>query len=192
MGNVEYICEICGNPTKRKQTRVIEGVEMIVCPGCSHLGDKPKNSRSNRRSSSRKQSAPPVYYGSAPKKKYSQPRRKNKVGQRNYSQASQKKKKRIEDLELIPDYRERLRQLRQKLDMRVDEFANSVKIAESTYRNVEKEKLELTIQDAMKIEKEHDIVLTQEALDDNDVDLEQFTSKSGGYTLGDVFFKRKK
>lgn len=192
MGSGEYICEVCGNPTKRKEVRIIEGVEMIVCPSCSQYGERPKSSRPKSRRPRKKRKAPPVYYGDAPKKKSKRPRRRNKIGQTSSRRSYRKRKPKIEDLELVTDYREKLRKLRQKLQMRVDEFANSVKIAESTYRNIENKKLEMTIPDAMKIEKEYEIKLTQEPSDDDDFDLNQFQSGSGGYTLGDVFFKRKK
>jgi ribosome-binding protein aMBF1 (putative translation factor) len=73
------------------------------------------------------------------------------------------------------------------------EFSNSVGITHTSYRHIESGKLELTIQEAKKIEKKYEIVLTEFIEDPEEDEYEQYlSSKGSGATLGDVYIKKKK
>ena len=179
-------CEICGEPTKKRIIRIIEGTEMIVCPNCVEYGDEP-----------------PKKYSNNSKNKEKSVIKSTKVIQNSVINIPNKKqisidkkitkKPQIEDLELKKDYKKILIKLRQSKNMTQAEFANSVGISLSLLKNVENNKMDLTIPDAQKIEKKYNIKLTQEiSSEEDEIVPTQFMIRKEDYTLGDVFFERKK
>ncbi|MBD3354196.1 MAG: helix-turn-helix domain-containing protein [Candidatus Lokiarchaeota archaeon] len=195
MGKTEYSCEICGSPTNRPLFRLVEGVKMLVCPKCQHYGEKIKDERPHRKKGNLSYGPSVPYYGDVKKsksKKTSYKPRKSAKFSSKKSAYQAKRKPRLDELELKPNYRTLLRKYRQKRKMTQAEFANSVGISEATYRSVEAKKVDLTIPEAQKIEKNCDIeILRIVSEDEEEYDLSEFSNKSDGFTLGDVFFKRK-
>jgi len=192
-----FICEICGESTNRKIIRIIEGVKMIVCSNCAEFGDEPPKKYKEKTNNFKSYSYKPMrqFQQKEPssgniikqkpryKKTFSPPRPIVKYNKIN-----------IEDLELKPDYRKILMKFRQSKNMTQAEFADSVGLSANLYKNVENKKMDLTIQDALKIEQKYKIKLTQEVSEENEEELipAQFIKEKEEYTLGDVFIERKK
>jgi uncharacterized protein (TIGR00270 family) len=182
-----YVCELCGEPTDQKIIRKIEGVKMLVCRNCMMMGEKPQSERK----SSHVQSSGRKYYSNKPEysSRSKPPRsvRKSKPvsrGPRNLP---------IDRLKLVDNYRNLLKKVRNQNNMDQGEFSNSVGITHTSYRHIESGKLELTIQEAKKIEKKYEIVLTEFIEDPEEDEYEQYlSSKGSGATLGDVYIKKKK
>ncbi|MHA1895918.1 MAG: helix-turn-helix domain-containing protein [Promethearchaeota archaeon] len=209
-----YECEICGAPTDGRIKRVVEGVLMIVCENCKHYGEPPPRKPQSNRSQKIRREGQSYYNDSNPQYSSNNYRKKrireNRIGDtRQFTKKiNYTSKKRIEDLDLIDNYRDVLRKLRQKEGLSMKAFANSVGIGETTYKHIETGKMELTIKDALKIEHKYDIKLTklidEDEEEEEDLEPELFNkenylgagtidrSNDGELTLGDVFLTRKK
>lgn len=182
-----YVCELCGEPTDQKIIRKIEGVKMLVCRNCMMMGEKPQSERKP----SPVQTGAPKYYSNkpnyTPSPKPQQSVRKSKPASRG------SRNLRIDRLKLVDNYRNILKKARNQNNMDQGEFSNSVGITHTSYRHIESGKLELTIQEAKKIEKKYEIVLTEIIEDPEEDEYEQYlSSKGSGATLGDVYIKKKK
>jgi len=182
-----YTCELCGNPTDQKIIRKIEGVKMIVCRNCMMMGEKPPSERER----SPVQRKPPKYYldkpDYPPRTTTKQPVRKSRPPERGPKNLP------IDRLKLVDNYRKILKKIRNENNMDQGEFSNSVGITHTSYRHIESGKLELTIQEAKKIEKKYEVVLTEFISDPDEDEYEQYMSgKTSGATLGDVYLKKKK
>lgn len=206
----EYTCELCGSPTDRKIVRIVEGVRMIVCPNCQDMGEIPKqkprrNPYQQQRYGGTQQQQPSkqrYYLDEAPNYPAGQThnhsanpsikfrRRPNKIGSHGF--VPRERAPNIENLELVDDYRNILKKTRSKLGLTQNAFANSVSLSVTSYKNIENGKLDLTIKEALKIEKKYDIKLTEEISEEEFDNLNDRANKNEGLTLGDVFFKRKK
>ncbi len=182
-----FICELCGNSTDQKIIRKIEGVKMLVCRDCMMMGEIPQSERKP----SQVQTQTPKYYldkpDYPPRPKTQQAVRKSKP------ESSGPKNIPIDRLRLVENYRDLLKRVRSKNNMDQGEFSNSVGITHTSYRHIESGKLELTIQEAKKIEKKYEIVLTEFIEDPDEDEYEQYMSgKGSGATLGDVYIKKEK
>ena len=181
-----YTCELCGNPTDQKIIRKIEGVKMIVCRNCMMMGEKPQSER-ERAPIQRK---PPKYYldkPDYPPQTTSRPVNKPKPVPRGPKNIP------IDRLRLLDNNRNILKNLRRDQNLDQGQFANSVGITHTSYRHIESGKLNLTIQEAKRIEKKYEIELTEFISDPEEDEYEQYMSgKASGATLGDVYLKKKK
>jgi len=169
---------------------------MLVCPDCEGFGEEIEY-RAPQRSSQQ----PSNKY--KPRGNYQKPLSTSEdrnMNSKTYSprkrfysqQGNEKRKARIENLDLKSDYRKELVKLRRNRNLTQAEFANSVGISETSYKNVEAKKLDLTIPEAQRIETKYKITLTEEASEEDDIKFDSLNNSSGEFTLGDVFFKRKK
>ncbi len=181
-----FQCELCGEPTDQKIFRTIEGVKMLVCRNCMMMGEKPqyeKNSPPTPQKTPKyyleKPDYPPRKRASEIKKSKSAPR-----GPKNVS---------VDRLELVENYRNILKKIRRDHDLDQGDFANSVGITHTSYKHIESGRLELTIQEARRIEKKYDVVLTEFIADQEEDEYDQYLrGRTSDATLGDVYVKRKK
>jgi uncharacterized protein (TIGR00270 family) len=181
----DHICEICGEWADGKTYRIIEGIKMIVCNSCRNLGEplRYSSTRSSRQSSSSNFTRSKSQSGPR-KPQYSI---KPKSPPRNFKPRTPK----IEDLELIPEYRKILKKKRQNLNMSLSEFAQKIGITEASYRSIEAGKTDILMKDAIKTEKLFKIKITERILEEDDLDLSTMMKKPGNYTLGDVIIKKR-
>jgi len=196
----EYTCELCGAPTNRKIFRIIEGVKMLVCHNCQDLGEVPKAPKSRNIYRSKYESGGTI---NPPQRRYyldedthtanpsiTYRRKQNKIQTR--PQFNRSRKPNIEDLELKENYRDILKKTRVKLKLTQSQFANNLKIAVTSYKNIENGRLDLTIKEALRIENQYNIKLTKELDDESFDDFKSKNASNGDMTLGDVFFRRKR
>ena len=184
-----YTCELCGNSTDQKIMRTIEGVKMLVCRDCMMMGEKTEFDRRP----SQVQKKKPRYYLDNPM--YTpQKRRVPQASRKSRPTIKKPKNVPIDRLKLIENYRNILKKLRQQNSMDQGEFSNSVGITHTSYRNIEAGKLELTIQEARRIEKKYEVELTEMISEYEEDTYDQYLhhGKSTGSTLGDVYLKKKK
>ena len=185
---IMYTCELCGEPTDQKIFRKIEGVKMLVCRNCMMMGERPE---SERRVSPVQKKAPRYYLDKPdyPPRSTSQPTRSPKPK----PVPRIPKNLPIDRLRLVDNYRNLLKKIRRDHDLDQGQFSNSVGITHTSYRNIESGKLDLTIQEAKKIEKKYEVVLTEFISDPDEDEYEQYMSgKGSGATLGDVYLKKTK
>ncbi|TFG19006.1 MAG: TIGR00270 family protein, partial [Promethearchaeota archaeon] len=122
-------CPICGSLIWGKGVRVlIEGAKITVCQACAQHGEKiikkkPSQFKSSKPKSSSTTSLP----------KY--------------------QKDLNENLEIVEDYDERIRKVRQRLNLNQDQFANKLNEKPSLLRRIESKKAKPTIKLARKIER---------------------------------------
>jgi len=182
-----FICELCGNNTDQKIIRKVEGVKMLVCRNCMMMGEVPQSERKP----SKVQTRQPKYYLDKPD--YPPRPRTQQPVRRSKPVSSGPKNLPIHRLRLVDDYRNLLKKVRNQNQLDQGEFSNSVGITHTSYRHIESGKLGLTIQEAKKIEKKYEIVLTEFIEDPEEDEIEQYMSgKGSGATLGDVYLKKKK
>jgi ribosome-binding protein aMBF1 (putative translation factor) len=100
---------------------------------------------------------------------------------------------RVEELELLDDYRKIMKKKRQQLNMTLSEFANAVGITEASYKSIEAGKTDLLIKDALKVEKKFKLKLAEYAgFNKGDDSQEESKKPAGELTLGDMYLKKKK
>ena len=156
---------------------------MIVCKDCREFGHVVHTKQKTQKRSSYTYSLQPTPYEEKSRKvKYVEK-------SQSYKPKFKKRTPRIEDLELIEDYRKVLKKLRQKKNMTLPAFAASIGIAGANYRSIEAGKVELLIQDAKKIEKKFNISITRVA-EEYDYDETLLSKKPQNYTLGDMYKKK--
>src|SRR6056297_2078184 len=165
-------CEICGNECHRRFKRKIEGAIMNVCPNCKNMGKPLKSERKKRiRRQSKRRSTGSSPYGSPQRRK--RPRKRKPY----------RKNKKISNLKLRKDYRKRLINYRNKKGLSRDEFADSLKIARSYYRRIEKGTTALPIKLARRLEKNLKLKLVEKEETVEKEDLKKYlkqNKKSGG------------
>ncbi|MHA1283446.1 MAG: multiprotein bridging factor aMBF1 [Promethearchaeota archaeon] len=167
-------CPICGGIIWGKPKVVlIEGTKMQVCQACAQYGTKIKSS-------------PPIQ----PKKTITTPKIRVKK-----STLPKKPKFKIpdtlEDLELVSDYAERIRNTRLKLKLNQEQFANKIHEKVSLIKRIEGGKAKPTLKLAKKIEDTYGIKLLQKS-DEIEVNYKSYLKKKGGTSLGDIAFIKKK
>jgi putative transcription factor len=167
--DIDRECPICGSIIWGKGVKVlIEGAKMTVCQTCAQHGEKIVKKQ-------RSQSKP-----SKPKTSYS-------------SSISKYRKEINDDLEIVEDYDQRIRRVRQSLNLNQDQFANKLNEKPSLLRRIESGKAKPTIKLARKIEKVYEISLvkTSESID-SAPQLNEYMKKKSGSSLGDIAFIKKK
>ena len=166
--NEERRCPICDGIIWKGQKVLIEGVKMTVCNSCAQYGKKlltkPKS----------------TYL----KKSYSiQP----KSSLRN----SIRKIVDIKEMEIVPNYAKRIRNVRTLKKLNQDQFAQKLNEKPSLLRRIESAKVKPTIKLAKKIEKVYNITLLKKS-DEIEVNTKKYMKKQTSSTLGDIAFIKKK
>lgn len=182
-----YTCEICGEPTDQKIFRKIEGVQMLVCRNCMMMGEKPHSERQ----ASPVQKKAPKYYLDKPEylpRTNTTPLKSPKPVTRGPKNLP------IDRLRLVDNYRDILRKIRIDNDLDQGQFSNSVGITHTSYKHIESGRLDLTIQEAKRIEKKFEVTLTELIEDPEEDEFEQYMrgGTSSPSKLGDVYVKRKR
>lgn len=183
----DLLCEICGGFADGRTYRKIEGVVMVVCKDCRDFGEPIQKYRSAQ------PKRPQYKYNqSFQSPKNSIPLRKtNKI--KKYQSKSGRDAPRVEELELLDDYRKIMKKKRQQLNLTLSEFANAIGITEASYRSIEAGKTDLLIKDALKVEKKYKVKLAEYAgFNEGDDSQEESKTPAGELTLGDMYLKKKK
>ena len=169
--DIDKECPICGGIIwGRGQNVVLEEANITVCDNCAQYGTKIHNSDSKN---SRKRQYQKTYQ-SAPKKKI-------------------KRTQEIEVLEVVSDYASKIKNVRNKLKLNQDQFAQKINEKPSLLRRIEIGKVEPTIKLARKIEDTYKIRILQKT-DSTDINIQdnKFKKKTHGSSLGDMAFVKKK
>ncbi len=165
-------CEMCGRPVRRKDAHIvyIDGAKLLLCPQCyskvvkRNVGKEIKEIKS-RPSTLRSPSRP------RPK-----PRRE-----------------RLEGLEVVEDFAERIRQARERLGWTQRVLAESIGESEKVIKRIEAGRLTPTIELARKLEGVLNIKLLEPVIDD---DLSNPLNVGGrlrkDLTLGDIVSIRRR
>ena len=169
-------CPVCGGIIwGRGQKVIIEGAKMTVCANCAQFGAKiakkpPKTKPISGSSYSfEKNRKTPI---STPKPKI------------NETEID-------EELDIVPDYAEKIRKIRATKNLNQDKFAQKLNEKPSLLRRIESGKVKPTMQLAKKIEKVYGISLIQSS-DQVVVDTKKYMKKARGTSLGDIAFIKKK
>jgi len=187
----DLLCEICGGFADGRTYRKVEGVTMVVCKDCRSYGEPVQKNRSSDRSYRPKRTQQ-NYIKTTPSPKSSINLRKpNRI--KRYQSRNENNIPRVEELELLDDYRKIMKKKRQQLNMTLSEFANSIGITEASYKSIEAGKTDLLIKDALKIEKKFKMKLAEYAgFNKGEDSQEEIKKPVGELTLGDMYLKKKK
>ncbi|MFX1327665.1 MAG: multiprotein bridging factor aMBF1 [Promethearchaeota archaeon] len=168
---IDKECPICGSIIWGKGQKVLlEGAKITVCPNCAQHGTKIQKTHKIMQ-----------YNQSSRKRKY-------------YSKQQVSKKDIIENVEIIPDYAKKIRNVRNSLGLNQDQFAQKLNEKPSLLRRIEAGKVEPTIKLAKKIETVCKIRIIKK-VDEIEANVKdsKYMKKSNGSSLGDIaFIKRKK
>ncbi|MHA1291786.1 MAG: multiprotein bridging factor aMBF1 [Promethearchaeota archaeon] len=172
-------CPICGGKIWGRGKRVLlEGAKIIVCQSCAQYGKpptiKPKGLYSKKTTS--------VSF----KKRdthIATPIKTIRRARRRFDE--------IDDLEIINNYAKVIRNVRMKIKLTQEQFAQKLNEKPSLIRRIESGKVAPTIKLAKKIEKVYNVKLLKEK-DEIQVSYKDFLKKKGGASLGDIAFIKKK
>ena len=169
-------CELCGRPVQgRRYLVILEGVKMYVCRECYNRLSKGKTVKTPE----------PTITPRAQRvteKMYKPTKRKTSLPKRY-----------IEELEVVPDYAERVKKARERLGWSLQVLAQKVGEKESVLRRIEAGRLTPTIDLAKRLENILKIKLLEPVVES--VEEYSYTSRSfrmGELTLGDIVTIRKK
>lgn len=164
--NLDKECPICGSIIWGKGVKVlIEGAKIVVCEVCAKHG--------------KKISSPQI----------------NKTKKRSISsvQRYSKSPEFYDDLQIVNDYNQKIKKLRQSLNLNQDQFAQKLNEKPSLMRRIEAGKVKPTIKLAKKIEKVYNIkILTKVDELESSIQTDKFLKKSTGVSLGDIAFIKKR
>ena len=164
-------CPICGGIIwGRGQKVLIEGAKMTVCNACAQHGTRiksgaPKNMQ--KREVSKKPSKP------------------------TYNTPSYKPKDNFDELELVADFAERIRNARIKSKLSQELFAQKLHEKLSLMKRIETGKAKPTIPLAKKIEKTYNITLLQKSSQE-EINYKSYVKRGSGSSLGDIAFIKKR
>jgi putative transcription factor len=161
-------CNICGEQEGNFYVANIEGAELIVCENCAKLGKVIKR----------------IEEPKIEKKQKTKDLSEEDFNESETSNYSSNKTK-----ILVPDYGKRVKQAREKKDLKQKELAKMLAIKESLLHNIESNHFEPSDDLIQKLEKFLHIKLMQE-VEDKPVNLEK--RDSGTLTLGDMIKIKKK
>ena len=168
---IDKECPICGGKIWGKgQYVVIEGAKITVCQSCAQFGEKIQKK------------SPPI---NAKKVIYSKPVYRSK----KYIS----KEVEIENIEIVPDYPNRIRNARTSRNLNQDQFAQKLNEKPSLVRRIEAGKVEPTIQLAKKIEQIYNIKLLKK-IDEikSAIETNKYMKKANESSLGDIAFIKKR
>jgi putative transcription factor len=164
-------CPICGGIIWGKGQRVLlEGAKISVCSNCAQHGVKIKPSSINNF------------------KKRSQFTVKTSPSKRKIYKTTE-----TTEMEIIPEYAKKIRNVRNSLGLNQDQFSQKLNEKPSLLRRIEAGKAEPTLKLAKKIEEVYKIKLIKkgDSVETNARD-SKYMKKSAGSSLGDIAFIRKK
>ena len=167
-------CELCGRPVQdRRFLIVLEGVKMYVCRECYMKLTKGKTVKTLETSITLRTQR-------VQQKMYKQPKR---AKLRSY----------IEELEVVPDYAQRVKRARERLGWSIQVLAQKVGEKESVLRRIEAGRLIPTIDLARKLENILKIKLLEPVVEEG----EEYSYTPSKYrhselTLGDIVTIRRK
>jgi len=169
--DIDKECPVCGGIIWGKGRKVLlEGATITVCHNCAQHGTKIHKTTTTIKPKSSYHQKP----SQTPRKK-------------NYKSSI------VENLEIVQDYDKKIRDIRSKLKLNQDEFAQKMNEKPSLIRRIESGKVKPTIRLAKKIEKIYDLILLKKIDDSESITHEnRFIKKSKGSSLGDIAFIKKK
>lgn len=165
-------CPICGGIIWGKGKRVLlEGTKITVCQNCAQHGvilHKPLLNRSKKN--------PHYSIKTSPSKQ--------KVIKKNI----------IYDLEIVPEFAKKIKNVRNSLGLNQDQFAQKLNEKPSLLRRIETGKVTPTIKLAKKIQEVYNIILLQKSDDAIGANVRdsKYMKKSSRSSLGDLAFIKKK
>ena len=143
---------------------------MTVCYNCAQHGTKIQTSSKSTQT----------------KKIYPQNRLKSPTRQAS-------KRDYLDDLEIIPDYAKKIKNVRNSLGLNQDQFAQKLNEKPSLLKRIEAGKVEPTIKLAKKIEDVYKIKIFKKVDEiEANVSNNKYMKKSTGTSLGDIAFIKKK
>lgn len=161
----ERRCPICDGIIWKGQKVLIEGVKMTVCNSCAQYGKKllakPKSTYLKKSHSTEPKSSS-----------------RNSINK-------------MDDVEIVPDYAKKIRNVRTLKKLNQDQFAQKLNEKPSLLRRIESAKVKPTIKLAKKIEKVYNITLLKKS-DEIEVNTKKYMKKQTSSTLGDIAFIKKK
>jgi putative transcription factor len=164
----ERRCPICGGIIWKGNRVLIEGTKLTVCDSCAQHGKKIEI-----------------------KSGFSHSKQKDSFNIKSVKKVYVKKRDYIENIEIVPDYAKRIRNIRTLNRLNQDQFAGKLNEKPSLIRRIESGKVEPTIKLAKKIEKIYNITLLRKT-DEIEVNTKKYMKKKGSSSLGDFAFVRKK
>lgn len=172
-----YECEICGKKTKFPTTAVkVEGAEFKACSDCSKLGTVIERRPANQTGKAYGTPAPTRYAPQSVSGFSGTPKSKPK----NYFAGLEN--------ELVEDYDTVIKKAREAKGLSQEDLALKIKEKATLIKKIERKEIHPEESVMKKLEKELSIKLT-ESFDSS----ETFQSRSsGGATLGDIAFVKKK
>jgi putative transcription factor len=169
-------CEIFGRPVRRRDARIvyIEGAKLILCPECYRK--VVKRGVSSEMASLKPEKKVPATTRVRPKPTVpSKPRRKY-----------------IENVEVVPDYAERVRKARERLGWSQRVLAEAIGEGENVIKRIEAGRLTPSVDQAKKLERVLNIKLLEPIVENNSLP-QGFSGKfPTELTLGDIAALRKK
>jgi len=165
----ERRCPICDGIIWKGQKVLIEGVKMTVCDSCARYGKRITT-----------------------KLKSTYLQKSYLTQEKTSSKPPIRKIDEIEEMEIVPDYPKRIRNVRTLKKLNQDQFSQKLNEKPSLIRRIESGKAKPTIKLAKKIEKVYNITLLKK-VDENEVNVKKYIKKQPSSSLGDIaFFKKKK
>lgn len=164
-------CPICGGLIWGKGQRVLlEGARITVCDNCAQHGVKIRAPSKSYQIKKTYQKKPTV----TPKKQTV-------------------KSREIDEFEIIPNYANKIRTVRNSLGLNQDQFAQKLNEKPSLLRRIEAGRVEPTVKLAKKIQEVYKIKLLK-STDETELNIQdkKFMKKSTGSSLGDIAFIKKK
>ncbi|KKM99718.1 hypothetical protein LCGC14_1145020 [marine sediment metagenome] len=165
-------CPICGGIIWGRGQRVLlEGTKITVCQNCAQHGiilHEPLLNRSKTH----------THYSIK-----ARPSKRKGI-----------KKTLIDDLEIVPEFAKKIKNVRNLLGLNQDQFAQKLNEKPSLLRRIETGKVEPTIKLAKKIQEVYNIILLQKSDDSIEAKVRdsKYMKKSSRTSLGDLAFIKKK
>jgi putative transcription factor len=169
-------CEMCGRPVRRRDARIvyIEGAKLILCPDCYRK--VVKRGVSSEIASLKPEKKAPVTSRVRPNPRMSpKPRR-------NY----------IENVEVVPDYSERVRKARERLGWSQRVLAEAIGEGENVIKRIEAGRLTPSVDQARKLERVLNIKLLEPIVENGSLPQSLTGKFPTELTLGDIAALRKK
>ena len=171
INNIDKECPICGGVIWGKGQKVlIEGAKITVCQSCAQYGEKIIEK-------------PKKLYVKRPRTTTAQPPIKRSISRKDP----------LDEIEVVPDYANRIRKARNSYGLNQDQFAQKLNEKPSLLRRIEAGKVEPTITLAKKIEQVYQIKLIKHREEiKTSLQSNKYMKKSTGASLGDIAFIKKK
>ena len=170
-GNNSKECPICGGIIWGKgQYVLLEGAKIVVCQSCAQYGTK-------------------IYE----RQKTSHLKKSNYNQSTSTSKKSKTKQDLFDNVEIVPDYSKRIRNIRNSRNLNQEQFAQKLNEKPSLLRRIEAGKAVPTIKLANKIKEIYHIKLLKKVDEiETSVNSSKYMKKSSGSSLGDIAFIKKK